>query len=100
MYCRRNNTSLRSAGRNSFAFDWAQLVDTNTSPGDIAYVPAFSVTHSGIFGFSTVVLSQEEYDRLRQFEFSRNNQSATHAYSLGLSAYIASLQKPQVLQQS
>jgi len=45
----------------------------------------------------TVIISQEEYDRMRQFEFSQNSHSATHASSSSMSAYIASPQKPLIL---
>jgi len=54
------------------------------------------ILDSDIYGSLTVVLSQEEYDRVRQFEFSHNNQSATHASSSSMSAYIAP-QKPWIL---
>jgi len=44
---------------------WAQLVDTDTPPpGDITYVPAPSATHSSTSRSLTIILSQEEYDRL------------------------------------
>ena len=41
---------------------------------------------------STIVLSQE-YDRLRQLEFSQNNLLATHASASGMHTYIVSPQK-------
>jgi len=60
--------------------EWAQLIDTDTTlSGDNTYAPVFTVTYSGTARSPTVVLSHEGYDRLRQFEFSQNNQSVTHA---------------------
>ena len=46
------------------------------------------------YGSSTLVLSQEEYDRLCQLEFSRKSHSATHA---GMHVYTTSPQKPYIL---
>ena len=60
-------------------------------PGDNAHVCAPLAPHSGTSGSPIVVLSQEKYGRLRQFEFSHNSQSATHSSSSGMSAYNASL---------
>jgi len=88
-HCGRNNHISEKCWEKFDRPEWAQLVDTDTSPlGDITYVPTPSATHSGTSGSLTVVLSQEEYDRLRQFEFSQNNQSATRVSSSSMSAYI------------
>ena len=43
-----------------------------------------------------MVLSQAEYDRLRQFEFFQNH-SATLASSSGMDAYFASSSRPWIL---
>ena len=50
--------------------------------------------HPGSSDASTVILSQEEYDRLRQLAFSQNRYSVTHASSSGMHAYIVVSQKP------
>ena len=53
-----------------------------------------SSTHPG---YSIVVSSQEEYDRLRQLVFSQNNLSATYASASGMHAYTVSPQKLWIL---
>ena len=58
-HCGRNNISEKYWEK----FDrpeWAQLVDTDTPPCDIAYIHAPSATHSGTSGSPTVIISQEE----------------------------------------
>ena len=73
--------------------EWAQLSESDSSaprspPQD------YSSTSSTLPRSSIVVLTQEEYDRLRQLEFSQNNLSVTHASASGMYAYTASPQKP------
>ena len=63
----------------------------------LSYAFAPSATYSGTSGSLTIVLSREEYDRLRQFEFFQNIRSATHASSSGMRAYNAFPQKPMIL---
>ena len=65
--------------------EWAQLSESDLpAPCGTPHVSSFA--H---LGFSTVVLSQEEYDRLRQLEFSQNNLSATHVSASGIHIYTA-----------
>ena len=87
-YCERNNHISEKCCEKFDRPEWA-LVDIDTTPSDIAYVSAPSATHSDTSESPAVVLSQEEHDRLCQFEFSQNNQSATHASFSDMSAYIA-----------
>jgi len=70
--------------------EWAQLSDSS-SPAPCGTPQSFSST---IPGSPTVVLSQEEYDRLRQLEFSQNDLSATHASPSGMHACTVSPQSP------
>jgi len=74
-------------------WEWAQLSDSAT--------PAPCCTHqsssSAISGSFTVVLLQEEYDRLRQLEFSQNDLLTTHPSASDMRAYTASPQKPWIL---
>ena len=50
--------------------EWAHLADADTpAPSDTVHVHTLSAPHSSSFGSRTVVLSQE-YNKLRQFEFS------------------------------
>jgi len=82
--------SLKSAGRNLDVLSGAQLSDSG-SPAPCSTPQSSSST---IFGSSTVVLLQEEYDRLRQLEFSQNDLSVTHASASGMYAYTASPKSP------
>ena len=72
--------------------EWAQFSESDSfalrsTPQD------YSSTPSTLPGSSTVILTQEEYDRLRQLEFSQNNLSTTHASASGMHTYTASPQK-------
>jgi len=70
--------------------EWAQLADSDPSvPCDTPHVSS-----SGSF---TVILSQEEYDRLHQLEFFQNSHSVSHASSSGMHAYTVSPQKSWIL---
>ena len=72
--CRRNNHIFEKFWEKFDRPKLAQLVDTDTPlPDDITYAPDPSTTHTGTSGSPTVALVQEEYDRLRQFEFFQNN---------------------------
>ena len=44
-----------------------------------------------------IQISQDEYDRLRQLEFSQTCHSSTHISSSGIDAYIVSSYKPWIL---
>ena len=73
--------------------EWAQLSGSDCSA--LCSTPQdYSSTSSTIPGSSTIVLTQEEYDRLRQLEFSQNNLSVTHASASAMHVYTASPQKP------
>jgi len=72
--------------------EWAQLADSDPHvPCNTPHVPSSAYPDS--FDSFTVILSQEEYGRLRQLEFSQNNHSATHASSSGMRTDTASPQK-------
>ena len=73
--------------------EWAQLADYE--PHVLCDTPqtSSSVIPSS-FDSSTVILSHEKYDQLSQIEFSQNGHSTTHASSLGMHAYTASLKSP------
>jgi len=86
-------TSMRSVGRSLVALNGHNWLMLTLLPLCTAHIHALSATHSGSSGSPTVVLSQE-YDRLRQFEFSQNSHSATHVSFSCMNAYIASPQKP------
>ena len=66
--------------------EWAQLSDSG-SPALCGTPQSSSFV---ILGSTTVILSQEEYDRLRQLEFSQNDLSVTHVSASGMHAYTAS----------
>jgi len=73
--------------------EWAQLSESDSftprgTPQDYSST-SFTLPVSFI-----VVLTQEEYDRLRQLEFSQNNLSATHASASGMHAYTTLLKSP------
>ena len=71
--------------------EWAQLSESDSS------TPRRTQDYSSTFpGSSTVILTQE-YDRLRQLEFSQTNFSATHASTSGMHAYTTSPQKSWIL---
>ena len=90
-HCGRNNHISEKCWEKFGHSEWAQLADADTpASGDNAHIHAPPFLHSSSSGSPIVVLSQEEYDKLRQFEFSQNSHSTTYAFSLGLSAYIAS----------
>ena len=85
-------TSLRSVGRSLVdlsGHNWLSLILLSL---DTPQVPSYA--HPASYGSSTVILSQVEYNRLRKLEFSQNSHLATHAFSSGMHAYIASPQKP------
>ena len=76
--------------------EWAHLVDSDPhAPCDT--LQTHSSTHPGSSGSSIIILSQEEYNRLCQLEFSLNAHSATHVSSSGMHAYIAPPQKREIL---
>ena len=78
--------SLRSTGRSLIDPSGHSYDSEPHAPCD---TPQTSSTIPGLSGSSAVILSQKEYDRLCQPEFSQNGHLATHALSLGRHAYTA-----------
>ena len=69
-YCRRNNHISEKCWGKFGRPEWAQLVDiVSPTYSGATHVPS-SIPPGGSSGSSTVVLSQEKYDRLRQLELS------------------------------
>jgi len=76
--------------------EWARLANSDSPiPDNTPHVA--SSTHTSSSGSSTVILTQEEYDRLRQLEFSHNSHSTTLASSSGMHAYTVSPKKCWIL---
>jgi len=94
-HCERNNHISEKCWEKSNRPEWTYLIDTmTTTPDDTTHAPSATPSSSGSL---TVVLSQTEYNKLRQLEFSQNNHSATHATSSGMNAYIASSSRSWIL---
>ena len=87
-------TFPRSAGRNSVDLSGHNYPSDFSAPRS---TQDYSSTFYTIPESSTVVLTQEEYDQLRQLEFSHTNFSATHAFASGMHTYTVSPQKSCIL---
>jgi len=89
-HCRRSNHVSEKCWEKFGRPEWAQLVDFDPSAlCDTRHVP--SSAHPGPSSSFTVILSHEEYDRLRQVEFSHNSHSATHASASDMHAILSLL---------
>ena len=94
-HCGRNNHMSEKCWEKFGHLGWAQPDDVNNpARGDIAHVHTLSAPPSGSSNFPTIILSQEEYDSVCQFELYKNSHSATHASSSDMNANIVSPQKP------
>jgi len=94
-HCGRNNYIFEKYWTKFGRPEWAQLADSEPhAPCDTPQTP--SNIH-GSSGFSTIILSQKEYDQLCQLEFSQNGHSATHVSSSGRHTYTTLPQNPWVL---
>jgi len=80
-------TSPKSAGRNLNVLSGHNFLILVLLPRVV-----LRVFHLLFMALSRFVLSQEEYDRLRQLEFSQNDLSATHASASSMHAYTVSPQ--------
>jgi len=70
----------------------SSLVSPSWLSDDTAHV--LLDTASAPSSASTVQISQDEYDKLRQLEFYQTGHSSTHPSSSGMNAYNASPHRP------
>ena len=63
--------------------------------GGTTHAPVSSAAHFDSSDSSMVVLSQADYDSLRQFEVSQNSQSTTHASFSGITHILPLLKSPR-----
>jgi len=95
-HCGRNNHISEKCWEKFGHSECVQLVDTDSSiPGGATH--PFSTTPSGSSGSSTVMLLQDEYDRMCELESSQTSHLVADASFSGMNAYIVSPQKSCIL---